>query len=97
MSAGERKKEGSTTVKSYENAVRYLAKENAEIQRVHDAKQSNYLAGAYEISEVLGNQLVDMMKAQREHVYMVAYVYDMPTSTVYRDMSKQAKQQGGGE
>lgn len=77
-------------MKSYESAVRFLAKEEAEIRRVYNAKQSNYIAGAYEISDALGNQLHGMMDAQKEHARMVSYIYDKPMNTVYRDMSVQA-------
>lgn len=80
-------------MKSYESAIKYLAKEEAEIRRVYNAKQSNYLAGAYEISDALGNQLHGMMEAQKEHARMVSYIYDKPMNSVYRDMSAQADQQ----
>lgn len=77
-------------MKSYESAIKHLAKEEKAISLVLAAKQSNYLAGAYEISEVLGSQLHGMMAAQKEHVYMVAYIYDKNINIVYRDMAVQA-------
>lgn len=73
-------------MKSYENAIRYLAKEEAAIALVTEAKRSNSLAGAHEIAEVLGNQLHDMLEAQKEHTRMVAYIYDKSINVVFRDM-----------
>lgn len=78
-------------MKSYESVIRYLAGEQAQIRQMYDAKQSNYLAGAYEISEALGNQLHDMMSAQKEHVHMVSYIYGVAANTVYRDVNEQAE------
>lgn len=80
-------------MRSYEDAIRYLAKEEKAINTVLSAKQNNYLAGAYEISDVLGNQVHEMMGVQKEHAHMVAYIYDKPINTVYRDMSDKAYQE----